>query len=194
MGGQAAAAAHSLNTPLSTIKIISQELYDQFKDKKEIQKDLELLVNQVERCSQILKRLSLNPGVEDELSPLYVTESIQRVTEAYHKLMQQKLADECPYPLPLPHHVDSHGVARLPSAAATECSSNKEKSSEADSPCFDGQIISSDNKPHFADFSTPCSSCVTSCMSDKMESYLNCSLIGQQGTPMYLPYTPKPEF
>ena len=66
LGGQAAAAAHSLNTPLSTIKIISQDLHDQFKDKKELKKDLELLVNQVERCSQILKRLSLNPGVEDD--------------------------------------------------------------------------------------------------------------------------------
>ena len=55
-----------MNTPLSTIKIISQDLHDQFKDKKELKKDLELLVNQVERCSQILKRLSLNPGVEDD--------------------------------------------------------------------------------------------------------------------------------
>ena len=34
LGGQAAAAAHSLNTPLSTIKIISQDLSSQFKDKK----------------------------------------------------------------------------------------------------------------------------------------------------------------
>ena len=66
LGGQAAAAAHSLNTPLSTIKIISQDLHDQLKDKKEFTKDLELLVNQVERCSQILKKLSLNPGVEDD--------------------------------------------------------------------------------------------------------------------------------
>ena len=33
LGGQAAAAAHSLNTPLSTIKIISQDLSSQFKDK-----------------------------------------------------------------------------------------------------------------------------------------------------------------
>ncbi len=66
LGGQAAAAAHSLNTPLSTIKIISQDLHDQLKDKKELKKDLELLVNQVDRCSQILKRLSINPGVEDD--------------------------------------------------------------------------------------------------------------------------------
>ena len=51
LGGQAAAAAHSLGTPLSTIKIIVQ--------------DIELLSSQVERCNEILKRLSLNPVEED---------------------------------------------------------------------------------------------------------------------------------
>ena len=40
LGGQAAAAAHSLGTPLSTIKIISQELMKQFKDKKMFKKIL----------------------------------------------------------------------------------------------------------------------------------------------------------
>jgi two-component system, sensor histidine kinase RegB len=66
LGGQAAAAAHSLGTPLSTIKIISQELMKQFKDNKDVQKDIELLSSQVERCNQILKKLSLNPIEEDE--------------------------------------------------------------------------------------------------------------------------------
>ena len=66
LGGQAAAAAHSLGTPLSTIKIISQELKDQLKDRKELKSDLELLSSQVERCNQILKRLSLNPIEEDD--------------------------------------------------------------------------------------------------------------------------------
>ena len=65
LGGQAAAAAHSLGTPLSTIKIISQELLEQFKDKKNIIKDIKLLSSQVERCNQILKKLSLNPIEED---------------------------------------------------------------------------------------------------------------------------------
>ena len=40
LGGQAAAAAHSLGTPLSTIKIITQELTKQFKGKKELKKIL----------------------------------------------------------------------------------------------------------------------------------------------------------
>ncbi len=66
LGGQAAAAAHSLGTPLSTIKIISQDLFDQFKDKKDVKKDLELLVSQVDRCNEILKRLTLNPNIEDD--------------------------------------------------------------------------------------------------------------------------------
>ena len=66
LGGQAAAAAHSLGTPLSTIKIITQELKDQLGDQKELTADIELLSSQVERCNQILKRLSLNPIEEDD--------------------------------------------------------------------------------------------------------------------------------
>ena len=66
LGGQAAAAAHSLGTPLSTIKIITQDLTKQFKGQKDIEKDIELLSSQVERCNKILKRLSLNPVEEDD--------------------------------------------------------------------------------------------------------------------------------
>ena len=43
LGGQAAAAAHSLGTPLSTIKIITQDLAKQLENNKEFEKDLELL-------------------------------------------------------------------------------------------------------------------------------------------------------
>ena len=65
LGGQAAAAAHSLGTPLSTIKIITQDLIKQFKGQKDIEKDIELLASQVERCNEILKRLTLNTVEED---------------------------------------------------------------------------------------------------------------------------------
>jgi two-component system, sensor histidine kinase RegB len=66
LGGQAAAAAHSLGTPLSTIKIITHDLQKQFKDQKDVKKDIELLSSQVERCNEILKRLTLNPVEEDD--------------------------------------------------------------------------------------------------------------------------------
>jgi two-component system sensor histidine kinase RegB len=66
LGGQAAAAAHSLGTPLSTIKLVAQELKKQFKDQKDVEKDIELLTSQVDRCNEILKRLSLNANEEDD--------------------------------------------------------------------------------------------------------------------------------
>ena len=66
LGGQAAAAAHSLGTPFSTIKIISSDLLKQFKNNSEIKKDIDLLVSQIERCSEILKKLTLNPTIEDD--------------------------------------------------------------------------------------------------------------------------------
>ena len=66
LGGQAAAAAHSFGTPLSTIKIISHDLFDQFKDNNDVKKDLELLISQVNRCNDILKKLTLNPNIEDD--------------------------------------------------------------------------------------------------------------------------------
>ncbi len=65
LGGQAAAAAHSFGTPLSTIKIISHDLFDQFKDNNDVKKDLELLIK-VNRCNDILKKLTLNPTIEDD--------------------------------------------------------------------------------------------------------------------------------
>ena len=66
LGGQAAAAAHSLGTPLSTITIIAHDLRKQFKGQMDIEKDIELLNSQVDRCNGILKRLTLNPVEEDE--------------------------------------------------------------------------------------------------------------------------------
>ncbi len=66
LGGQAAAAAHSLGTPLSTITIITHDLMKQFKGQKDLEKDIELLNSQVQRCNEILKRLTLNPVEEDD--------------------------------------------------------------------------------------------------------------------------------
>ena len=67
LGGQAAAAAHSLGTPLSTILLIAKELKKEFENNKKINKDLDLLVSQSTRCKEILKKLSLNPNVKMNL-------------------------------------------------------------------------------------------------------------------------------
>ena len=66
LGGQAAAAAHSLGTPLSTILLTTKEIKKEFGNNHKINKDLDLLVSQSNRCSQILKSLTLNPNINDE--------------------------------------------------------------------------------------------------------------------------------
>ena len=88
LGGQAAAAAHSLGTPLSTIKIISQDLYNNFKNNKDLKKDVELLVSQVDRCNEILKKLSLNPEVEDDFIDKNITlhEYIKEIVNSFKEI------------------------------------------------------------------------------------------------------------
>ncbi len=88
LGGQAAAAAHSLGTPLSTIKIITQDLAKQLENNKEFKKDIELLNSQVERCNEILKRLSLNPVEEDDFidKDLTVREYLSEIISSFREI------------------------------------------------------------------------------------------------------------
>ena len=92
LGGQAAAAAHSLGTPLSTIKIISQELFNQFKGNEEINKDVKLLVNQVDRCNEILKKLTLNPTIEDDFidKDLTLAKYIDQIVKSFEEISDKK--------------------------------------------------------------------------------------------------------
>ena len=92
LGGQAAAAAHSLGTPLSTIKIITQELVKQFKGNKDIEKDIELLSSQVERCNEILKSLSLNPVEEDDFidKDISMKEYLKEIISSFKEISKKK--------------------------------------------------------------------------------------------------------
>ena len=66
LGGQAAAAAHSLGTPLATISVVARELKKEIGDKKDYSKDIDLLISQTERCSEILKKISTKQIKEDQ--------------------------------------------------------------------------------------------------------------------------------
>ncbi len=92
LGGQAAAAAHSLGTPFSTIKIISRDLLEQFKDNAEVNKDIELLVSQIERCSEILKKITLNPAIEDDFIDRDTTlsEYIKEIVKSFKEISNKK--------------------------------------------------------------------------------------------------------
>ena len=59
LGGQAAAAAHSLGTPLATIAVVAKELKKEIGDNNDVSKDIDLLIRQTKRCSEInLKKRS----------------------------------------------------------------------------------------------------------------------------------------
>ena len=92
LGGQAAAAAHSLGTPLSTIKIITQDLVKQFEGQKDIEKDIELLSSQVERCNEILKRLTLNPVEEDDFidKDLTMREYLSEIISSFKEISKRQ--------------------------------------------------------------------------------------------------------
>ena len=92
LGGQAAAAAHSLGTPLSTILLTSKELQKEFGNNKKISKDLDLLVSQSIRCNDILKRLSLNPTIEDGFidSNLSLNEYIQEIVRTFKEISKKE--------------------------------------------------------------------------------------------------------
>ena len=93
LGGQAAAAAHSLGTPLSTILLTVKEMKKDFKDNKILEKDLDLLISQSIRCSEILKKLSLNPKVKDEFinSNLNFGDYINEIVRSFEEISQKNL-------------------------------------------------------------------------------------------------------
>ncbi len=92
LGGQAAAAAHSLGTPLSTIKIITQELLKQFEGNKDVEKDINLLSSQVERCNEILKKLSLNPDEEDDFidKDISIKDYLNEILNSFKEISNKK--------------------------------------------------------------------------------------------------------
>ena len=91
LGGQAAAAAHSLGTPLSTIFLTAKELQKEHGDNEKIKKDLDLLVSQSKRCNEILKKLSLNPIVEDEFidSDVSLNDYVNEIVSSYEETSEK---------------------------------------------------------------------------------------------------------
>ena len=91
LGAQAAASAHSLGTPLSTILLIATELQKDFGNNKKFKKDLDLLLSQSIRCREILKKLSLNPSIEDEFLniSLPLNDYISEIVRSYEEISKK---------------------------------------------------------------------------------------------------------
>jgi len=91
LGAQAAASAHSLGTPLSTILLIASELQKEFGKNEKVKKDLDTLVSQSNRCKEILKKLSLNPNIEDQFfdKNLSLKDYISEIVRSYREISKK---------------------------------------------------------------------------------------------------------
>jgi len=81
LDGLAAAAAHELGTPLATITLVAREMEKALGDDPRYRDDVTLLRSQVDRCREILKRLtSLSSAGEEHLARLPLTSLVEEVT------------------------------------------------------------------------------------------------------------------
>lgn len=78
LDGLAAAAAHELGTPLSTIVLVTKELENTVKADDPIAEDIALLKAQALRCREILQKLTRHPGEED---PMHARVSVRAMLE-----------------------------------------------------------------------------------------------------------------
>jgi len=92
IGLQAAAAAHSLGTPLSTITVIARELEKEIGSNPKYSKDVDLLLSQSKRCSDILKNLSKDQLKEDNfLSNIKIEELLDEIIRSFTEISEKKL-------------------------------------------------------------------------------------------------------
>ncbi len=90
LGGQAAAAAHSLGTPLATINVVAAELKKELGKNNEHSKDIELLISQTKRCGEILRQISNKQIKEDEFFSKTTMEDILNEVIQYFKETSSK--------------------------------------------------------------------------------------------------------
>jgi two-component system sensor histidine kinase RegB len=64
LGGLAAAAAHELGSPLSTIAVVAKEMKHDVERGTQLAEDVDLLIEQSERCRDILAGLSQRPETD----------------------------------------------------------------------------------------------------------------------------------
>ena len=92
LGGQAAAAAHSLGTPLATISVVAKELKKEIGDRSKHSKDLDLLISQAKRCSEILKQISKKEISDDQfINLIKVEDLLEEIIISFEETSDKKI-------------------------------------------------------------------------------------------------------
>jgi len=85
--GLAAAAAHELGTPLSTIVVVAKELERELATDGTYTEDIALLMSQAQRCRDILQRLTRQPSEQDPMhAHLSVRQMLDEAARPYRSL------------------------------------------------------------------------------------------------------------
>ena len=96
LGGQAAAAAHSLGTPLATISVVAKELKKEIGENSELSKDIDLLISQSKRCSEILKRISKKQIEEDKFfSSTKLEDLLEEIKNSFKEISSKEINLVC---------------------------------------------------------------------------------------------------
>ena len=92
IGHQAAAAAHSLGTPLSTITVIAKELKKENVKSKEFNDDIDTLLEQARKCGAILKKISQNKIVEDDyMINVSLQDLLNEISTSFEEISEKKI-------------------------------------------------------------------------------------------------------
>ena len=92
IGHQAAAAAHSLGTPLSTITVIAKELKKEMINNKEFKDDVDTILEQAKKCGDILKKISQNQIVDDEyVKNITLQDLLFEITKSFESITEKNL-------------------------------------------------------------------------------------------------------
>ena len=92
LGGQAAAAAHSLGTPLATITVVAKEMRKEVGDNSKFTKDIDLLISQTKRCSEILKKISQKKIISDEfLSAMSFEDLLEEIIKSFKESSEKNI-------------------------------------------------------------------------------------------------------
>ena len=79
-----------LGTPLATISVVAKELKKEIGNNKEISKDIDLLISQTKRCSEILKQISKKQIEEDSfLSSIKLEDLLEEIINSFKETHQK---------------------------------------------------------------------------------------------------------
>ena len=85
-------SSYSLGTPLATISVVAKEIKKEIGNENEISKDIDLLISQTKRCSEILKQISKKQIEEDVfLSSIKLEDLLEEIVTSFKETSSKQI-------------------------------------------------------------------------------------------------------